>query len=97
MQRTATMDQVCQRVPVDAVGKHVGEYQRKPQLVELFDTPRSHEAPLDLLPVELLGCDQQWFQHVSLQSLGRHRVLRVPAATKDRLDAVVADGAVEPW
>lgn len=45
MQRTATMDQVCQRVPVDAVGKHVGEYQRKPQLVELFDTPRSHEAP----------------------------------------------------
>ena len=33
----------------------------------------------------------------SVQSLGRHRVLPVRAAARDRLGAAVANGAAEPW
>jgi uncharacterized cupredoxin-like copper-binding protein len=46
MQRAATIDQARQRVPVEAVGKRVGEQVRKPEVPELFDTPRAHQAEM---------------------------------------------------
>jgi hypothetical protein len=37
--RTAAIDECCQRVPVETIGKHLGERERKPEVPELFGTP----------------------------------------------------------
>src|SRR5438128_7996891 len=43
------------------------------------------------------GTKRRLRRSASVQSLRRHCVLPVRAAARDRLGAVVADGAVKPW
>jgi hypothetical protein len=82
-------------VPVEAVGEQVGEDERKPQALELFDLPRSHEAPLRVLPIEPSVVMNSG--SISPPRLRRYRDLPGRPPERDLLVAVVADGVQEPW